>query len=406
MATASGGKDPPDLNLSKSTTRTPPWAGAGNSSESNAMRTFSQIMEQEQANRNILDINIYKIKTNEEKPPKNLSFDDLGDLIFDVLKISPNDCLSFDFTTGRYDTRQLKLKPQINTSEFITPIDQLIIFKDHEVHVRQQRKNVTRVQFRNVPLNVPNEEILNLCFCYGTVVNNFVQSEKMTNTRNKGMTGSTRFVEMILNPGASFQNFYWMEGPLAGDMGRRITVLHSGQTPQCNHCLRTYADGCPAQGNGKLCSELNTPRAKMAIYMQGLREKVGYASLKIKYYEYQAKNFPSISGNNQENVGYSNIEDCDNDEECEILPMNPIQEKDKKIAELEQKLSESSADFDNLRETLTKTKAELSCVKKNSLVLNKKINFTNKVTEDYGWICFLFICVGAGTCSVINSHPG
>ena len=164
------------------------------------------------------------------------------------MKINPDDCLSFDYTTGRYDTRQLKLKPQVDVSPFITPLNTPIIFKEHEVYVKQQRKNVTRVQFRNVPLNVPDEEILNLCFCYGTVVNNAVHAEKMSNSRNRGMIGSTRYVEMILNSRASFQNYYWMEGPLIGDTGRRITVLHSGQAPQCNNCLRTYAEGCPAQG--------------------------------------------------------------------------------------------------------------------------------------------------------------
>ena len=68
-----------------------------------------------------------------------------------------------------------------------------------------------------------------------------------------------------------------------------------------------------------------------------------------------------------------------------IIPMNPIQEKDQKIAELEKIITEhnkAAAENNNLRELLTKTKAELSYVKKNSLVLNKKINFTNKVTEE------------------------
>ena len=97
---------------------------------------------------------------------------------------------------------------------------------EHEITVKKQLSNVTMVIFKNVPLNVPNEEILNLCFCYGTVIGNKVVNERMFNNRNKGMTGSNMSVEMILDSGASLENYYWMEGPLPGDSGRRITVLH------------------------------------------------------------------------------------------------------------------------------------------------------------------------------------
>ena len=120
----------------------------------------------------------------------------------------------------------------------------------------------------------------------------------------------------------------------------------------------------------------------MAAYMQSLKIKVGYVSLKIKYFETQAKNFPSLPGSTQqEESGYSNMEEADTNEE--ILPINPIEEKDKKIAELEKLLAEqsiASSDMNQLQEKLTKTKAELQAVKKNSTVLNKKINFAKKVT--------------------------
>ena len=76
-------------------------------------------------------------------------------------------------------------------------------------------------------------------------------------------------------------------------------------------CLRRSGHGCPAQGNGKVCEDLKTPRSKMSAYMQSLRIKVGYVSLKIKYFEHQARNFPSLSGNNQATSGYSNMEEGD-----------------------------------------------------------------------------------------------
>ena len=41
-----------------------------------------------------------------------------------------------------------------------------------------------------------------------------------------------------------------------------------------------------------------------------------------------------------------------------------------------------SSELNNTKELLTKANAELCMIKKNSQVLNKKINFTKKVTED------------------------
>ena len=59
---------------------------------------------------------------------------------------------------------------------------------------------------------------------------------------------------MEMKKGASMMNYYWLEGPLSGDQGRRVLVLHNGQMSQCSHCLRKSGKGgCPAGGNGKAC---------------------------------------------------------------------------------------------------------------------------------------------------------
>ena len=79
--------------------------------------------------------------------------------------------------------------------------------------------------FKNVPLNVPNEEILNLCRCYGKPVDGVVHMEMLKNIRGHSLRGSTRYVEMQLDEGKSFKKYYWMEGPPPGDVGKRIVVL-------------------------------------------------------------------------------------------------------------------------------------------------------------------------------------
>ena len=73
--------------------------------------------------------------------------------------------------------------------------------------------------------------------------------ENIVNDKWGVLQGSTRFVDMEMSPGARFMNYYWMEGPLSGDRGCRITVLHSGQERQCSNCLRTML----VRSSGFLC---------------------------------------------------------------------------------------------------------------------------------------------------------
>ena len=92
-----------------------------------------------------------------------MAYDDLGKLMFDVLEIKPKNCITVNFSTG-HDTREVKFMPNVDLTPYlhVTPFE----FKNYLVTVRRKSRNVTKVTFKNVPLNVPNEEILNLCRCY------------------------------------------------------------------------------------------------------------------------------------------------------------------------------------------------------------------------------------------------
>ena len=233
-------------------------------------------------------------------------------------------------------------------------------------------KNATKVSFRNVPFSVPDEEIIQLCKCYGNPINNRVNYEKLTNSRNKGMTGSTRWVEMEFKAGINMNNFYWLEGPLPGDVSSRITVLHGGQEQQCSNCLRTGSGGCRAMGNGKACVQMDTPRAKMTDYMAELKRTVGYESLKSQY----LKQFPSLNKERASNMDDQLGEDDIDGED--LLPHNPIQLRDSRIQELEQEVADKNA----LQENMLKMKAELNLAVKNASIANAKVKFARKVTEE------------------------
>ena len=75
--------------------------------------------------------------------------------------------------------------------------------------------------------------------------------------------------------------------------------------------------------------------------MQSLKTQVGYVSLKTKYMEKQARNFPYLPGFDIEIC--SNMEENSDADTLEIFPINPIEEKDMKIASLDKKVESLNA---------------------------------------------------------------
>ena len=339
------------------------------------MRSFAQILEQEKKDRNILELRINKIRTDEAVPPplnsNNMLAEDVGELLFDILRLNPAHCLAYDYNTGRNDTKQVKLKPGIPVADILakSPLE----FKGFKVVVSQQRLNITRVTFKNVPLNVPDEEIIHLCMSYGSPVENKVQYEVLRNSRNKGHTGSTRFVDMELNEDSSFNNYYWMEGPFPGDQGRRVLVLHSGQAQQCSNCLKV-GPNCPAAGNGKLCKdEFKTPREKMSVYMNSLKITQNYTSLKTQYLESQVRRYPLGGG-----IASLGVNDMDNVDAVQSDQSNSLEERDSKMKILQEsliKVNESVKTKDEIIASLEQKQKEEAARWKDKLsTAQKKVN--------------------------------
>ena len=367
-----------NLQTSGPTSTTSAWAGgAGPAGLARKQRSFAEIISEERRNRNILEITLTKMTTTDPATGrthtrKNLSFDEIGAFLFEVLKIKPSDCLRFNYTSGRYDTREVMFKPGIDLEPFTGSFQYL----EHEIICKKQRSNISKITFKNVPLNIPDEEIVNLCETYGKPTDYIVHYEKMHNDKNRGMVGSTRSLEVELFPGASMFNYYWMEGPLVGDIGCRVTVLHAGQIPQCYNCLQLATMGCPGKGNGKACAALGTTKTRLEMYMNMVKTKHGYSSLKQKYFEQNP--IPGGAGN----FGISEREDSI--EDSDIVPMNPIEEKDLQLSNLQQALEESRKevqDIVSLKESLVKTKTELRAAKKSSILAKSKVDLARKVTE-------------------------
>ena len=285
-------------------------------------------------------------------------------LLFDVIKVKPSDCLAVALYTSRSDTKEVKLKPDVDPTPYLTGCSP-ILFKDHEVEVKRQSANVTMVTFRNVPFNIPDEEIINLCRCYGEPVNNIVTYDKPSKA-TRGVPGSSRKVEMKMKPGKQFENFYWMEGPLEGDLGCRITVLHAGQIQQCSHCLRR-ADSCPGAGVGKVCDKKGTARGLIGDYMKHLKLQHDYVSLKMKY---QQEEFPQLGGKTHLSDGFAHmVEKVDN--ELENIDDIILDSDQGKTAE---------ADTNDLYKELMMTKSKLASAEKKLRSADPELSAVAKLT--------------------------
>jgi hypothetical protein len=181
-----------------------------------------------------------------------------------------------------------------------------------------------------VPLNVPDEELINLCMCYGQS-QGWVTRERLTNNKDRGKIGSNRTVDVLLNEGAAFENYFSLEGPLPGDQGRRVTVTHQGQPQQCSNCFSydipkygmALSGRCPAQGNGHACKMMGTPRARMNHYMKDLEKLVGFTTLKMKHARFSGNRIATYDVNDDEEI----VED--------LVYKTPVGEKDERISTLE-----------------------------------------------------------------------
>ena len=340
-------------------------------------RSWQKIFSDAKNKRNILEIHINKKEnlTSDESQQKSLSNDELSDFLFKILKIKEEDTIGIDYFYGH---KEIELKPDVDVTPYLH--DNIPTkYMEFDIIVKQQETNFsTKILFRNVPLNVPDEELVNLALCYGQPVGT-VKRERLTNPKDKGKIGSNRTLDVILNPGQSFENYYWLEGPLPSDQGRRIIVTHQNQSQQCSHCFgytkAKYGTDlviCPGNGNGKACKALETERARMGPYMRVLQKVLGYRSLKAKF----------------SRMGPMEEQSDDEESEVTVTYKSPIMEKDEKILTLQgekekllQEKEQIEKKFPELKENLSKTKSNLTALQKKVKQKSHQISQATEITE-------------------------
>ena len=126
--------------------------------------------------------------------------------------------------------------------------------------------------------------------------------------------------------------------------------------------------------------------------MQAIKTTTGYESLKTKYMRQLARNFPTLQGEPQLNTTLAGemdrelLDDEDNDTEISlgILPINPIVEKDKEIADLlktVELLKKQVAAIPDLEKGLEDAQAENKRVLSVSKQVGRRLSVSRKANE-------------------------
>ena len=301
------GPPPGHPGLSTSTSLnsgTPAWVGA----RSNRDRPYTQIISDSMSSTANIILKISIAPNDPEKKSMNMQDSQLGDFLFNDIKLPVEDVLRLGFSTGRNDTKEILVKHSSDLSKIIT--DDLSppyhMYKDHRITISTLDDKTTRVTFLNVPFEIPDEELRHLCETYGTLIDGKIHTVtiKLNGQTKVTLPGSTKKIDVQLHQGKKMKNYYWLSGPGQNDSGKRVTVLHDNQGPrQCGHCLKTGAPQgitdqdstsfCLGGGNAKACKSINPERTRLSSYINQLRNE-GYYTLKDIHIESQRTNFPLL----------------------------------------------------------------------------------------------------------------
>ena len=230
-------------------------------------RNYADIISEANDNRSLQNALYVTVQKLSEKT-KPLTSDDVGKLLFEEININIDEVKRVDLHS-RYEHKEVFFNADIDASKYVKPDFE---FKDHKVVIDTVKSQFTRVRFINVPTAVPDKELLHISSFFGTVKDDKIFYESYTDKASKlcGLENGNRYLFLEFSEGRSMMNYIWLEGPLSSDVAVRVTITHKNQRKQCSNCLRTYQEGCPGIGDGKLCRVNNGNKMKMEVYMKNL----------------------------------------------------------------------------------------------------------------------------------------
>ena len=367
---------------------------------------YDKITEKSKEGRNTL---VAKI-TN---PPKHtgdqsgsaLSVTDWADFLFDEMNMDPSEALGIDFFSGNRGSVEVLLHPKVDVGKFICSGK---AFKGYNMEISKMASDETKVVFLNVPLFVPDEEIIHLVTSYGGKMEKegvHHETKEITTSGGKkvSLRTTTRYVYATFPANKCLRRYYWLEGPCRNDPGRRIIVQHKKQKErQCGNCMN-LASECPYAARTNLCRDSKeTIRKSMGQYMKEVLREDGYQSLKAKYIQdmdsEEAELMDINNLDNQIEEGEANAKAFKDGAAGAKGPtsmtvhspqvnntMSNRSEK-KEIGKLEKELSEKAKEYEALKELQRKTEAKVEQLKQDDIFkTNSSASIKENYKNDLGW---------------------
>ena len=183
---------PGPFNSTPLNSGTSAWAGA----RSNGDRSYAQIISDSKSLTANIVLKIKLEPCSGDKKSMNISDSQLGDFIFNDLKLPVDDVLQLGFSTGRNNSKEILVKYTTDvrniTTNNINPPHHL--YKDYKITISTLDDKSTKITFINVPLNVPIEEIRHLCKVYGKLTDGTVHTVpvKLEGQNKATLPGATR----------------------------------------------------------------------------------------------------------------------------------------------------------------------------------------------------------------------
>merc|ERR1712240_579578 len=264
---------------------------------------------------NMIELTFQKQDSGDTTTPEFPSLEVVANYLFEVLEINPTDAIEIDYFSNRSKKRIL-LKDGINIDQHRLYMPDT--YKGYIVNVDRTAQAKIRIQFKNVPIDCPEVELINLCNTYGSLEGNITYQFRTVPAKkgNIRIRTSNRVADVVLKPGKNMKNYYWLGGLQNTSKDTKITVIHHGQTQQCSNCLLTEEEGCPGMGMGKSCKATKQPRTPLADYFKRLEEEDGFISLRTQARRYAAQQ----KGQAEEGLdAEDNREDLDYEEEMQGL---------------------------------------------------------------------------------------
>ena len=134
-------------------------------------------------NGNLIELTFSRQHYNDTATPEFPSLETVGTYLFEILKVHPNDALELDHFSSR-DKKRILLRDGVDIDKHRIYMPDT--YKGYIINIEKISQTKTRILFKNVPIDCPEVELINLCNTYGKMEGRVSHQFVTVPTENKG----------------------------------------------------------------------------------------------------------------------------------------------------------------------------------------------------------------------------